>query len=183
MLLTNKPVVSASDWLVLLALAATLTLAGESAAQTAQPAPQQTPASPTGTESSHSANPPSVPPQRRTQRAYHGQTIDDRVKALAKALDLNQMQQAGLKAVLEHQQSQVRLIQFDETLSGEERIGKFRALQEDTVLRIRALLNDEQKKKYEPLNHQVEKENSSDYVDQWMRYHQRTEQPPQAPKK
>jgi len=181
MVVSNKLVVSTSDWLVLLALGAALGLAGEAVAQAPPPTPQQTPASSTGTEPSQ---PSSVPTQRRAQRGYRKQTIDDRVKGLAKALDLNQMQQAGLKAVLEHQQSQARQIQFDQTISGEERIGKFRALQEDTVLRIRALLNDEQKKKYEPLNHQAENPSSSDsYIGQWMKYHQRAEQPTEAPKK
>jgi hypothetical protein len=189
MVVSNKLVASTSDGLILLALAVTLSLAGEAAAQapaaqTPQPTPQQTPASSTATEPSQPARAPSVPPQRRKQRAYRAQTLDDRVEALAKALDLNQMQRAGLKAVLEHQRSQARQIQFDETISGEERIAKFRALQEDTVLRIRALLNDEQKKKYEPLNHQAGSANSSDsYIGDWMRYHERTEQPPPAPKK
>jgi hypothetical protein len=123
-------------------------------------------------------------PQRHQQSAYRGHTIDDRVKTLAKALNLNEAQQAGVKAVLEHQQLQARQIQVDPTLSGEERIGRFRALQEDTVLRIRSLLNDEQKMKYNPLNHQAPDATSSDsYVNQWMKYHERADQPSQPPKK
>ena len=89
-----------------------------------------------------------------------------------------------MKSVLERQQLQARQIQFDQTLSGSERISRFRALQEETVLRVRALLNDEQKKKYDPLNHGTQNENADSYVDQWMKNHQQpTEHHPQPPQK
>jgi periplasmic protein CpxP/Spy len=124
--------------------------------------------------------PAAAPTARRPQSAYRRRTMDDRVKSIAKALNLDEKQQAGVKTVLEHQQLQARKIQFDQSLDGAERIGKFRALQEDTVLRIRALLNDEQRQKYDPLNHAPQNGNSSDtYVDQWMKTHQ---QPPPAQK-
>lgn len=141
----------------------------------APPAPAQPPAS-----SAHS----SPAPAARPRSVYHKSSIDDRVKGLTKALDLNETQQAGLKAVLEHQQMQARKIQFDQTIEGGERIARIRALQEDTVLRIRALLNDEQKMKYDPLNHAQPSANPSDsYIDQWMRHHQQpAEQPAPAPK-
>jgi hypothetical protein len=107
---------------------------------------------------------------RRAQSTYHRRTLDDRVKDLAKTLDLNETQQAGLRTILERQQLEARQIQFDQAHSGNERIGRFRALQEDTILRIRALLNDEQKKKYDPLNHGAHQTNSSQpYVDQWLK--------------
>jgi hypothetical protein len=154
---------------------------------TAQPAPAQpAPAQPAPAQP---ATPPAATsrpsnPQSRAGSLYRRHTIDERVKSFAKALDLNETQQEGLKAVLERQQLQARQTQFDSTLSGQERIGKFRALQDDTVLRIRALLNDEQKKKYDPINHGTQAPGSSDsYVDQWMKYHERSDQPPQAPKK
>jgi hypothetical protein len=109
--------------------------------------------------------------------------MDDRIKSLAKALNLDEKQQAGVKTVLERQQLQARKIQFDQSLDGAERIGKFRALQEDTALRIRALLNDEQKQKYDPLNHATRNGNSSDtYVDQWMKSHQQSLQAQPAQK-
>jgi periplasmic protein CpxP/Spy len=109
--------------------------------------------------------------------------MDDRVKSLAKALNLDEKQQTRVKTVLEHQQLQARNIQFDQSLDGAEHIGKFRALQEDTALRIRALLNDEQKQKYDPLNHATQNGNSSDtFVDQWMKTHQQSRQAQPAPR-
>jgi len=120
---------------------------------------------------------------RRPHTAYRRLTMDDRIKSLAKALNLDEKQQAGVKTVLERQQLQSRKIQFDQSLDGAERMGKFRALQEDTALRIRALLNDEQKQKYDPLNHATQNGNSSDtYVDQWMKSHQQSLQAQPAKK-
>lgn len=108
--------------------------------------------------------------QQRPRYIYRKHTLEDRVKDLAKKLDLDEQQQAGVKAVLERQQLQARKIQFDQTLSGEERISLFRDLQEDSVLRIRALLNDEQKKKYDPLNHSTDQTDSSQpYIDNWLK--------------
>jgi hypothetical protein len=66
-------------------------------------------------------------------------------------LDLNESQKSAVKKILEQRQQQVLNLRRDPSLSGGARIGKFRALQEDTVQRIRAVLNDEQKKKYDPL--------------------------------
>jgi hypothetical protein len=140
--------------------------AGESAAL---PAASQAPAQPPAP----SVSAPSHAAPARPHGMYRRRTIDDRVKQLAKALDLNETQQAGVKAVLEHQQIQARKIQFEQGVDGNERIGRLRALQEDTVLRIRALLNDEQKKKYDPLSHAQPNATPSDsYVDQWMKHHQ-----------
>ena len=159
----------------ILLLAGILGLPPRTAAQAPDPAaPQaasQPPASPTTPEASPSSTTAPAPAAAARPRSmYRRRTLDDRVKELAKALDLNPTQQAGVKAVLEHQQLQARKIQFDPAVEGSERIGRFRALQDDTVLRIRALLNDEQKKKYDPLNHaSPSPESSQKYVDQWMK--------------
>jgi len=117
----------------------------------------------------------SAPATPRRRGMYPRRTLDQRVQQLTKSLDLNEKQQIGLKEVLERQQAETRRIQFDQSLSGEERTGRFRALQENTVLRIRGLLNDEQKAKYDPLSHGTQDTSSSQsYVDQWMKNHERT---------
>jgi hypothetical protein len=85
--------------------------------------------------------PGATAPQRHTQSVYRRRTVDERVKSFADTLNLDPAQQPGVKAALERQQREARQIQFDQSLSGPERIGRFRALQQDTVLRIRALLN------------------------------------------
>jgi len=100
--------------------------------ETAAPTPQPTPA--------HPAHP-----------AHRRPTLDDRVKGLAKALDLSEPQQAAVKKILEQRQAETLRLRQDGSISGEERIDRFRALQDQTVMQIRAVLNDEQKKKYDPL--------------------------------
>ncbi|HMK21151.1 MAG TPA: hypothetical protein VK466_02395 [Terriglobales bacterium] len=168
-------------------LACTLAYAPCAAAQAPnaaapQPAPQAASQSPVASP----AAPAPAASASHARSVYRRHSIDDRVKELAKGLDLNETQQAGVKAVLQRQQLQARQIQFDQTLTGGDRIAHFRALQEDTVLRIRALLNDEQKKKYDPiLNHAPQSTTPSDsYVDQWMKYHQQPiEQHAQPPQK
>ena len=81
----------------------------------------------------------------------HRPTIDDRVRVLARSLDLNEAQRAAVKKILEQRQQETLRIRQDPSISGGARIERFRALQDDTVERIRAVLNEEQKKKYDPL--------------------------------
>ena len=110
-------------------------------------------------------------PRPRSRYVYRKYNLDERVKQLAKNLDLDEQQQAGVKAALENQQLQARKIQFDQSLSGLERISLFRNLQEDTVLQIRALLNDEQREKYDPINHSTDQTNfSQPYIDEWLKH-------------
>jgi len=127
---------------VLLSLLWTSPLAAqatEDAATPQQPAPQN--AAPT---------PPSTP-AHPAHPAHRRPTLDDRVKTLAKALDLNETQQAAVKGILQQRQAEIFRLRQDGSISGEERIDRLRALQDETVVRIRSVLNDDQKKKYDPL--------------------------------
>jgi hypothetical protein len=147
------------------------------AAQTQEspaPAPATQPSSQAAAASTATAAPAaSAVHTQRSRSVYRRHPIDDRVKELAKALNLTDVQQSGVKAVLEHQQLQARQIQFDPNLSGADRNDRFRALQQETVVRIRVLLNDEQKMKYDPLNHGTQSPDpSQNYLDQWMKHHQ-----------
>jgi len=69
----------------------------------------------------------------------------------AKNLDLTEAQQTAVKKILEQRQQEALRIRNDSSVSGSVRIERFRALQDNTVERIRAVLNEEQKKKYDPL--------------------------------
>jgi hypothetical protein len=70
---------------------------------------------------------------------------------LARSLELNEAQQAAVKRILEQRQQETLRIRLDSSISGSTRIERFRALQDNTVERIRSVLNEEQKKKYDPL--------------------------------
>ena len=108
-------------------------------------------------------------PQRRAQTTYRARTLDERVKTFAKALNLDEAQQASVKAILERQRREARRIQFDQSASGADRTSRFRDLQQETVLRIRTILNDEQRQKYDPLNHGTHVGPSQPTVEDWLK--------------
>ncbi len=76
--------------------------------------------------------------------------MDHRVKVLVKALDLDSRQQAELWKILESQRQAVTKIWSDPALLAAERAPATRAVEDRTAEEIRAILNDEQKKRYNP---------------------------------
>jgi hypothetical protein len=74
--------------------------------------------------------------------------LDNRARRLAKMLELTEAQQTELAKVLTNRREQIRKLWRDEKVPPEYRVGAMRAINEQTEDRIRALLNDEQKKKY-----------------------------------
>ena len=85
------------------------------------------------------------------RRSRAQSSIDSHVRQLAKALNLSEAQQFAVRTILQQRQVQAWKLRSDPTVSGSVRIDKFRAIQEHTVEQIRALLNEEQKEKYDPL--------------------------------
>jgi hypothetical protein len=69
---------------------------------------------------------------------------------LSKNLELTEAQRNAVKKILVRRQEETLHIRNSEA-PGNVRIGQFRALQDQTVNQIRAILTDEQKKKYDPL--------------------------------
>jgi hypothetical protein len=110
-----------------------------------------TAASPPQSMPQNAAPSPQATPAHPAHSAHRRPTLDDRVKAFAKALDLSESQQAAVKRILEQRQAEILRLRQDGSISGEQRMDRLRALQDQTVLHIRAVLNDEQKKKYDPL--------------------------------
>ena len=89
-------------------------------------------------------------PEPQKLRHYKTSSIDSRVNTFAKNLELTETQKSAVKRILEERQQQSFRIRQDSSISGADRIDKFRLLQVSTVARIRAVLNEEQRKKYEP---------------------------------
>ena len=85
-------------------------------------------------------------PGRQVPR--HG--LEDRVRVLAKALDLDAKQQSELRKVLEDQREQVRKVWSDTSVPAAYRVSATEAIGDRTADRIRALLNEEQRKRYKP---------------------------------
>jgi hypothetical protein len=77
-------------------------------------------------------------------------TLEDRVTVFSRSLSLDAGQQASLRRILIEQRDAVRRIWSDRALLPAERAPATRAANERTGDQIRAMLNDEQKKKYNP---------------------------------
>jgi hypothetical protein len=93
---------------------------------------------------------PAQPSPRPPSRPTAGRTLDHRVKALSKALDLDAAQRAELREILEDRRQAVMKIWSDRALLPAERVPATHAVEVRTAERIRAILNDEQKKRYNP---------------------------------
>src|SRR5205807_289751 len=59
------------------------------------------------------------------QRGHRPPSIDDRVKVLAKKLDLNETQQAAVKKILEQRQQETLRLRLDSSITGSVRIERF----------------------------------------------------------
>jgi len=113
---------------------------------------------------SNSAKTQTTAPPRSTRSS-----IDDRVKGLAKNLGLSEAQEAQVKTILEQRRQQMLQIRHNTSISGSSRIDQFRALQDETIERIRAVLNDEQKKKYDPLAaRKLQQQQPAPSVEDWL---------------
>jgi Spy/CpxP family protein refolding chaperone len=109
------------------------------------------------------------PQPQAKQGASRRSNIDARVSTLAKTLDLTEEQQSAVKKILEQRQQQTLQIRRDPSISGSARIEQFHMLQEATVERIRAVLNDEQKKKYDPLAASHNQTTPEHSVEDWLK--------------
>ncbi len=91
------------------------------------------------------------PPAPRAHHVHARPSLDERVKQFGQGLDLSEDQQGAVKKILVQRQQESLRLRADPVLSGEARIDRYRALQASTVEKIRAVLTEEQKKKYNPL--------------------------------
>jgi Spy/CpxP family protein refolding chaperone len=74
--------------------------------------------------------------------------LGDRVQLMAKELDLDPAQQAQLKTILQAQRAEVASVWSDASVPAAVRVGATRVIAERTADKIRAMLNDEQRRKY-----------------------------------
>ena len=115
------------------------------------------------------------PASARTAAAAHparkSSALDDRVEVLTKALSLDAKQQLTLKAILQSQREQVAKIWNDPAVPAAERIHATQTVSDRTADRIRAMLNDEQKKKYNPpkLSQPSASASGKPGVEDWMK--------------
>jgi len=109
-----------------------------------------------------------MPSQPRAPRQHA--SLEERVRVLSKALDLDEKQRLEVGQVLEAQRDQVGRLWGDASMPAAYRISATQAISDKTADRIRALLNDEQKRKYNaPRRRTPSGEAAPQDVEAWMR--------------
>jgi hypothetical protein len=86
--------------------------------------------------------------KRHAQHVKHG--LNERVQLLTKGLELDADQQVELRRLLERQRDEVTKVWNDASLPAPYRVSATQAISERTAEGIRTLLNEEQRKKYNP---------------------------------
>jgi hypothetical protein len=107
--------------------------------------------------------------QPKASRHHKGSSLEDRVKTLSRVLDLDAQQQLELSKVLEGQREQVNKVWNDPSLPASYRVVATQAISDKTADQIRALLNEEQRKKYKPpRQHDSADASARPNVEDWM---------------
>ena len=104
-------------------------------------------------------------------RHHYKPSLDGRVKALAQGLDLDAMQQSELRKVLQAQHEQVSRVWNDASTPAAYRISATQAVSNKAADQIRVLLNEEQRKKFNPPKkptHEAMAGSAKPNVEGWM---------------
>jgi len=81
----------------------------------------------------------------------HQTSPDEELQSLDKTLKLTDDQKSQIKPILEDRQQKMQSLRSDTSLSGPDRWGKMRSIREESNGKIRNLLNDDQKKKFDEM--------------------------------
>jgi len=85
-----------------------------------------------------------------------GFSPDKQLEHLTKTLNLTSDQQMQIKPILENQQQQMMQLHQDTSLSRDDKMAKAKSLHADTTGKIEAVLNDQQKQKYEAMQQKMQ---------------------------
>jgi len=97
----------------------------------------------------------STAPQNGHWAGRHEADPNKEVQRMAKKLNLTADQKNQILPILANRQQQMESIRNDSSLSQQDRREKFRAVREDSDTKIRAVLNDDQKKTYDQMQQQM----------------------------
>lgn len=86
----------------------------------------------------------------------HMMNADQQLEHLTKSLNLTADQQNQIKPILENQQQQMMQLHQDSSLSRDDKMAKAKSLHADTTTKIEAVLNDQQKQKYEEMQQKMQ---------------------------
>jgi hypothetical protein len=81
---------------------------------------------------------------------------DERAQRLSKRLKLSDEQTGQVKSILSDRVQQMQSIRQDTSLQPQDRRAKMQSLRQDTDNKIRGVLNDNQKKKYDAMEQQMQ---------------------------
>ena len=102
-------------------------------------------------------------------RQHRPRGLEDRVELMARELDLDSGQRIALRKILEEQRVQVARVWDDASVPGAIRVSTTQAISDRTADQIRALLNDEQRKKYiQPRHRDTAVGTPGGRVESWM---------------
>lgn len=90
-----------------------------------------------------------VGPRATTRHKHHG--MDDQVDAMARFLDLNESQRTSMKTILQQRQQEILDMRRSPSGARDNPTDRFRLIEDKTVERIRAMLNEGQREKYDPI--------------------------------
>jgi len=76
-------------------------------------------------------------------------TIDEQVQRLSDRIKLSDDQQAKVKTILEDQHTQAQALMKDDSISQDDKRQKFMGLRQNTISKIKDVLNDDQKTKFD----------------------------------
>jgi protein CpxP len=89
--------------------------------------------------------------QHKESGHRHGADPERQVNTLSKKLNLTADQKDQILPILTDRQQQMKSIHEDSSLSQEDRRTKMRSVLEDSNAKIKAVLNDDQKQKYDQM--------------------------------
>jgi Spy/CpxP family protein refolding chaperone len=86
-----------------------------------------------------------------SQGKPHLPSLDERVQHMTKMLNLSDDQQTKVKSILQDEHKQMAPLRQDTSLAPEDRHAKFQQIHGATAQKIREVLNDEQKAKFDQM--------------------------------
>jgi periplasmic protein CpxP/Spy len=102
------------------------------------------------------SNPPAQSGGDQSQGPRRGMaSVDDQLKMMSERLSLTADQQAKIKPILEDRSQQIQALMKDDTLSQDDRRTKARGIQEASASKIRDVLTDDQKKKFDEMQQEM----------------------------
>ena len=87
-----------------------------------------------------------------------GMSPADQTQRLTKELNLSSDQQTKVQSILEDQQKQMQALRQDTSSTSEDRRSKMMDIHKNTVSQVRAVLNDDQQKKFDEMQAKREQE-------------------------